>query len=162
MPLGPVLAVLSVAALFIASAAAIVQKDLKRLLAYSSVAQIGYITLGISLGSAPGLTAAVAHLVNHGLTKGALFLPAGAIPLRAGGTGFGTEGDLTAMRASMDALAATPPADVTVEAGPGGGGPGGGPEAPGARARDGPGPATLTIRRRRRGAEGRTRGEPEP
>ena len=88
MPLGPVLAVLSVAALFIASAAAIVQKDLKRLLAYSSVAQIGYITLGISLGSAPGLTAAVAHLVNHGITKGALFLLAGAIALRAGGTGF--------------------------------------------------------------------------
>ncbi len=88
MPLGPVLAVLSVAALFIASAAAIVQKDLKRLLAYSSIAQIGYITLGISLGSAPGLTAAVAHLVNHGITKGALFLLAGAIALRAGGTGF--------------------------------------------------------------------------
>ena len=64
------------------------QKDLKRLLAYSSVAQIGYITLGISLGSAPGLTAAVAHLVNHGITKGALFLLAGAIALRAGGTGF--------------------------------------------------------------------------
>ncbi len=87
IPLGPVLAVLSVAALFVASAAAIVQKDLKRLLAYSSVAQIGYITLGISLGSAPGLAAAVLHLVNHGITKGALFLLAGAIALRAGGTG---------------------------------------------------------------------------
>ena len=88
LPLGPVLAVLSVAALFVASAAAIVQKDLKRLLAYSSVAQIGYITLGISLGSAPGLAAAVLHLVNHGITKGALFLLAGAIALRAGGTRF--------------------------------------------------------------------------
>ncbi len=87
MPLGPVLAVLSVAALFVASAAAIVQRDLKRLLAYSSVAQMGYITLGISLGSATGLAAAVAHLVNHGVTKGALFLLAGGIALRAGGTG---------------------------------------------------------------------------
>lgn len=87
LPIGPVLAVLSVAALFVASATAIVQKDLKRLLAYSSVGQIGYITLGISLGSAPGLAAALAHVVNHGVTKGALFLLAGAMALRLGGTG---------------------------------------------------------------------------
>ncbi|MCM2326353.1 MAG: monovalent cation/H+ antiporter subunit D family protein [Lysobacter sp.] len=88
LPIGPVLAVLSVAALFVASAAAIVQKDLKRLLAFSSVGQIGYITLGISLGSATGLAAAMAHVVNHGITKGALFLLAGAMALRLGGTGF--------------------------------------------------------------------------
>jgi len=88
MPIGPVLAVLSVAALFIASATAIVQADLKRLLAYSSVGQIGYITLGISLGSVPGLAAAMAHVVNHGVTKAALFLLAGAMALRVGGTGF--------------------------------------------------------------------------
>jgi multicomponent Na+:H+ antiporter subunit D len=88
VPLGPVLGVLSVAAMFIASAAAIVQKDLKRLLAYSSVGQIGYITLGISLGSATGLAAAMAHVVNHGIAKGALFLLAGTMALRLGGTGF--------------------------------------------------------------------------
>jgi len=88
LPLGPVLAALSVGAMFIASAAAIVQKDLKRLLAYSSIGQIGYITLGISLGSAPGLAAAMAHVVNHGITKGALFMLAGAMALRVGGTGF--------------------------------------------------------------------------
>jgi multicomponent Na+:H+ antiporter subunit D len=87
MPMGPILAALSVAAMFVASAAAIFQKDLKRLLAFSSIGQIGYITMGISLGSAAGLAASVAHVVNHGITKGALFLLAGAIALRAGGTG---------------------------------------------------------------------------
>lgn len=87
LPTGAILAALSVAAMFVASAAAIVQPDLKRLLAFSSIGQVGYITLGISLGSTPGLAAAMAHVVNHGLTKGALFLLAGAMALRLGGTG---------------------------------------------------------------------------
>jgi len=86
LPVGGLLAALSVAGLIAASAAAIFQKDLKRLLAYSSVGQIGYITLGISLANVEGATAALAHLVNHGLTKGALFLLAGAMALRLGGT----------------------------------------------------------------------------
>ena len=68
--------------IFIASAVAVYQTDLKRLLAYSSVAQIGYIMLGISLGSATGLTAGIVHLFNHALMKAALFLAAGCIFLR--------------------------------------------------------------------------------
>ena len=88
LPVGGLLATLSVAGLVAASAAAIFQKDLKRLLAYSSVGQIGYITLGISLANAGGVTASMAHLVNHGLTKGALFMLAGGMALRLGGTGF--------------------------------------------------------------------------
>ena len=59
--------------IFIASAVAIYQTDLKRLLAYSSVAQIGYVMLGVSLGSATGLTAGIVHLFNHALMKAALF-----------------------------------------------------------------------------------------
>lgn len=86
-PTGAVLMALSVAALFVGGAAAIAQSDLRRLLAFSSVGQIGYITLGIALASAGGLTAAVAHVVAHGLTKGALFLLAGCVALRVGGTG---------------------------------------------------------------------------
>ena len=60
-----------------ASAGAIFQDNLKRMLAYSSLAQIGYITFGIGLASPTGLTAAIVHLFNHGITKGALFMLAG-------------------------------------------------------------------------------------
>ena len=79
-----VLLVLSLAAMFIASVAAIVQSDLKRLLAYSSIAQIGYITLGLSLGSAAGLTASIVPLFNHGITKAGLFMLAGGTVLVVG------------------------------------------------------------------------------
>ena len=58
---------------------AIGQKDIKRLLAYSSVAQLGYIFLGIGMGTAAGLTAGLFHVISHGLMKTALFLSAGAI-----------------------------------------------------------------------------------
>ena len=68
----------------VASITACFQDDLKRMFAYSSVAQIGYITLGISLASATGLTGGIVHLFNHGVTKGALFLLAGGIAFRVG------------------------------------------------------------------------------
>ncbi len=82
---GVVLLALSLAAMFIPAVVAIFQKDLKRLLAYSSVSQIGYITLGISLHSVAGATAAIAHLFNHALTKGGMFLVLGGAVLRCGG-----------------------------------------------------------------------------
>jgi multicomponent Na+:H+ antiporter subunit D len=88
LPMAEVLLVLSLAAMFIASTAAIFQENIKRLFAYSSVAQIGYITLGVSLDSATGLTAAVVHLFNHALTKGALFLLLGGMALRLGAVRF--------------------------------------------------------------------------
>jgi len=66
---------------------AVFQRDLKRMFAYSSVAQIGYITLGAGLANEPGLTGAVVHLFNHGLTKGAIFLLLGGVSLRIGATG---------------------------------------------------------------------------
>jgi multicomponent Na+:H+ antiporter subunit D len=77
---------LSLTAMFIASAAAIFQSDLKRLLAWSSIAQIGYITLGLSFGSTAGLTASVVHLFNHGITKAGLFMLAGGAVLVMGGS----------------------------------------------------------------------------
>jgi multicomponent Na+:H+ antiporter subunit D len=70
---------LSLAAMFIASFIAVFESDLKRMLAYSSVAQIGYITLGIGLANQAGLTGGLVHVVNHALMKAALFLAAGAI-----------------------------------------------------------------------------------
>jgi len=80
------LLVLALAGMFAASASAIFQSDLKRLFAYSSVAQIGYIILGVSFHSTHGLTSAVVHLVNHGVTKGAIFMLLGCVALVMGGT----------------------------------------------------------------------------
>lgn len=77
---------LALVAILFVSMVAIFQDGMKRLLAYSSVAQIGYMLLGISLVSVTGLTAALLHLFNHALMKGGLFLALGAIAYRAGGT----------------------------------------------------------------------------
>lgn len=87
LAVGEVLLVLSLAAMFIASAIAVVQSDFKKLLAYSSVAQVGYITLGLSLESVSGLTASIVHLVNHGMTKAGLFMLVGGAVLVTGGSG---------------------------------------------------------------------------
>ena len=76
----------AVLAMFAASFIAVFQTDFKRMLAYSSVAQIGYILLGIGLLSETGLTAGIAHLFNHAITKATLFMGVGAFVLRAGGS----------------------------------------------------------------------------
>ena len=65
-------------AMLVASTVAIFQTNAKRLLAYSSVAQIGYMVLGISFASVTGLTAGIVHLFNHAMIKGGLFLALGA------------------------------------------------------------------------------------
>jgi len=84
MPLSIIFLALALAAMFAGSVAAIFQDNVKRLLAYSSVAQIGYMILGISFASATGLTAAILHLFNHALMKGALFLALGCVYYRFG------------------------------------------------------------------------------
>jgi len=75
---------LAVLAFLVGSIAAIYQSDLKRLLAYSSVAQIGYIVFGVTMLSEPGLTGGIVHLFNHAVTKGALFLAVAALVFRYG------------------------------------------------------------------------------
>jgi multicomponent Na+:H+ antiporter subunit D len=77
---------LSIAAMFVGSIAAIYQTDFKRLLAYSSIAQIGYMTLGLSLATEAGVSAGLIHVFNHALMKGALFLVAACVTWRMGGT----------------------------------------------------------------------------
>jgi len=77
---------LAILAMFAASFIAIFQSDFKRMLAYSSIAQIGYMLLGISFMTETGLTATVIHLFNHGITKAALFMGVGAYVLRTGGS----------------------------------------------------------------------------
>jgi len=84
MPLALGLAVLGSIAVLSASTVAIFQQNLKRMLAYSSVAQIGYLVLGVSLATPAGLTATLLHLFNHALMKGALFVALGCIAWRIG------------------------------------------------------------------------------
>lgn len=84
LPLDDLLLPLALVAVFSASIVAIFQDNLKRMLAYSSIAQIGYMILGISFVSVTGLTAGILHLFNHALMKGALFLALGCIVYRLG------------------------------------------------------------------------------
>jgi multicomponent Na+:H+ antiporter subunit D len=79
-----VLLPLALIGIVLASIAAIYQGNVKRLLAYSSVAQIGYMVLGISLATVTGLTAGLLHLFNHALMKGALFMAMGAVMYQVG------------------------------------------------------------------------------
>ena len=83
LPITEIIVALSLAAMFVASLIAVFEENLKRMLAYSSVAQIGYITLGIGLANQAGLTGGLVHVVNHALMKAALFLAIGAIFYRA-------------------------------------------------------------------------------
>ena len=60
------------------------QNDIKRLLAYSSISQMGYLAVGIASQTTLGVSGAMLHYVSHGLGKAALFLSAGAIIYRSG------------------------------------------------------------------------------
>ncbi len=84
LPLATILAWLSAAAIIYGSVAAMAQDEIKRLLAYSSVAQIGYIGLGIGLVNPLGLIGAVLHVLNHAFMKGCLFLVAANLRYRTG------------------------------------------------------------------------------
>ncbi len=74
----------AVAGFVLMSLVAIFQNDLRRMLAYSSVAQVGYIVAGFSLATQSGLTAGIVHVVNHGMVKACLFMAVGCILYRVG------------------------------------------------------------------------------
>jgi multicomponent Na+:H+ antiporter subunit D len=75
---------LGVVAILVCSTVAIFQTNVKRMLAYSSIAQVGYMVLGIGFASTAGLTASIVHLFNHAMMKGGLFLALGCVVLRLG------------------------------------------------------------------------------
>ncbi|NHN36493.1 monovalent cation/H+ antiporter subunit D family protein [Pseudomaricurvus alcaniphilus] len=79
LPLQEVFIGLGLAGVFVASLVAISQHNIKRMLAYSSVAQIGYMIIGYGLDSQAGTTAALLHLFNHALMKAALFMALAAV-----------------------------------------------------------------------------------
>jgi multicomponent Na+:H+ antiporter subunit D len=83
-PAATMVLVLAVAAMILPSVSAIFQVNVKRMLAYSSVAQVGYIMLGIALVSQTGLTGGISHLFNHAIIKGCLFLALGCVVFSTG------------------------------------------------------------------------------
>ena len=76
---GPAIIVLSLIAIIYGAIVALVQPDLKKLIAYSSVSHMGFVTLGIFVFQPEGLQGAILQMVNHGLITGALFLLVGVI-----------------------------------------------------------------------------------
>ncbi len=84
MPMTYLLMPLAIVGLLSTSVVAIGQNKVKRMLAYSSVAQIGYMVLGIGMATTLGLTAALLHVFNHALMKGALFMALGAVAYSVG------------------------------------------------------------------------------
>ena len=77
--LGPVVATLAVIGILYGAVVAAMQKDVKSLVAYSSVAHLGYVMLGLVAMNAVGISGAVLQMVNHGLSTGALFLMVGLL-----------------------------------------------------------------------------------
>jgi NADH-quinone oxidoreductase subunit M len=65
--------------MFYAGAMAMVQTDIKRLLAYSSVSQMGYVLFALGMFTTFGVAGGLFHLINHAFSKGVLFMAAGAV-----------------------------------------------------------------------------------
>lgn len=84
------------ASILIGALAALSQTDIKRLLAYSSISQVGYIVLGFSTGTALGAAGAAFHLFNHSIFKSLLFVNSAAVEREAGSADMGRMGGLAA------------------------------------------------------------------
>jgi multicomponent Na+:H+ antiporter subunit D len=74
----------AVVAILAGSILAVAQTEIKKMLAYSSIGQIGYIILGIALLNLTGIKGSLIHILNHALMKGSLFLVAGAVVYKTG------------------------------------------------------------------------------
>ena len=83
-PIAQILTWLSAVGIIYGSILALSQDEMKRMLAYSSISQIGYIGLGIGLANPYGIIGAVLHILNHGLMKACLFLVTGNFRFKLG------------------------------------------------------------------------------
>lgn len=77
--LAPAIIVLAVIGIIYGALVAMMQKDLKRLIAYSSVAHLGFVVLGMFVGTIQGMSGGILQMVNHGLSTGALFMLVGVL-----------------------------------------------------------------------------------
>ncbi len=77
--LAPLVLWMSVIAIIYTSLVALVQEDMKKLIAYSSVAHMGYVTMGIFAVNQQGIDGAIFQMISHGFISGALFLCVGVI-----------------------------------------------------------------------------------
>jgi NADH-quinone oxidoreductase subunit M len=75
----PLIFTLSVIAIIYTSLVALMQEDIKKLIAYSSVAHMGFVTMGIFAGTTQGVAGGVFQMISHGIVAGALFLCVGII-----------------------------------------------------------------------------------
>jgi proton-translocating NADH-quinone oxidoreductase chain N len=111
--LQPVFVFLAVLTMLVGNLSAFGQDDIKRLLAFSSVAQIGYILLGISTFTATGISASIFHIWNHAFLKSLFFLLAGIVTFTIGTrslkdmAGIGRKWPLLGVLFSANALAMT-------------------------------------------------------
>ncbi len=84
LPVTTIIGWVAAAGIIFGSVMAIAQKNFKRMLAYSTVAQVGYIGLGIGLANPLGLIGGLLHILNHAFMKSCLFLVAGGIRYQTG------------------------------------------------------------------------------
>jgi multicomponent Na+:H+ antiporter subunit D len=84
LPVTSIIGWLAAAGIILGSIMAMAQTDLRRMLAYSSVSQIGYVGLGIGMANPLGVIGALLHILNHAFMKACLFLIAGGIRYRIG------------------------------------------------------------------------------
>ncbi len=81
-----VLMIVGAVTIVLAVLMALIQKDLKRLLSYHAVSQVGYMVLGIGTAIPIGIAGGIFHMINHAMYKSGLFLSAGSVEHRAGTT----------------------------------------------------------------------------
>jgi proton-translocating NADH-quinone oxidoreductase chain N len=111
--LQPIIVLLAALTMLVGNLSAYGQDDLKRLLAFSSVAQVGYILLGVSTFTAAGIAASFFHIWNHGLLKGLFFLLSGILSFSLGTrslqqiAGVGRKWPSIGLLVSINALAMT-------------------------------------------------------
>jgi len=85
LPVHTILAIVGAVTIILPTFIALLQTDAKRLLAWSTVAQAGYIILGISFGTSLGVAGGTLHFLSHAAFKALLFMVAGAVEYRTGG-----------------------------------------------------------------------------
>jgi multicomponent Na+:H+ antiporter subunit D len=94
--IGHILLLVGVISILTGAFAAIGQNDFKRMLAYSSISQVGYIILGLGCGTNLGIIGAVFHLFNHSIFKSLLFVNSAAVEKQSGTTDMNKLGGLGA------------------------------------------------------------------